>query len=245
MCIINAPAHIVGILVADSISWTGLSVPHGHSLQSHKTFFSTEILRVIGWVGSWHTFLAFPLALLCSFWLCWRWYRVHFRITAQLEGLWQSSGVNKENYEPFEILTEEWLMRKRISSCKSLYQSRTKAAAVVCALTFKRVCVYVFLRICVCLHPDMCLQVLHQIEGEMKSFSQCHPIHDTSNCELGINTAAHSLSRGVIFSDRCPLIVINTKWSTLSESCYHIFLSEFLRDQSPASSDCWHTPQHM
>lgn len=46
--IISAPAHIAGILVADSISRTGLSVPHGLSLQSHKTFFSTEILRMIG-----------------------------------------------------------------------------------------------------------------------------------------------------------------------------------------------------
>lgn len=193
--IISAPAHIVGILVADSVSWTGLSVPHGHSLQSHKTFFSTEILRMIGWASSWHTFLAFPLALLCSFRLCWRWCRVHFGIRAQLEGLWQSLGVNKDNYEPFEILTDEWLVRKRILSRKLQYQSRGKLV-LLSVHWLLYVCVFVYNGFCVGVHPDIRLQVLHRREGEKKSFSQWHPIHDTSNCEFSINIAAHSFCRG-------------------------------------------------
>lgn len=156
-----------------------LSVPGGRFLQSQKAPISTEILRVIGWVGSWLTFFEFPLALLCSLWLCWRWYRVHFGITSQLRGLWQSLGVNKENYESFEIQIDRsgwWRITLQITIS---IQSRTKAA-VVNALIYKpwTLCVRVRLNLCAFGFVwFMCGCAfwhtpagLHQTVGEMKAF---------------------------------------------------------------------------
>lgn len=73
-----------------------------------------------------------------------------------------------------------------------LFSAYWPLSACVCSCVFVNVFVCISFRVGV--RPDMCLQVLHQIEGEMKSFSQWHPIHYTSNCEFSINTAAHTVA---------------------------------------------------
>lgn len=192
-------------------------------------------------MGSWHTFLAFPS--LCSRWLCWRWCRVHFRITAQLRGLWQSSSVNKENYESFEILTEEWLVRKRILSCKSVKpnQSRTKAAAVVdvlalvCEYSCAFVNVLVCIGFCVGVRSDICLQVCTAQIAETKAFHNdtlyvTHPTVNSASIQQHVfGSSRRHLFFFFFFPDRSRLAVINTKLEALSKYCCHILLWSFYR----------------
>lgn len=144
----------------------------------------------------------------------------------------KSSGVNKENYESFENLTEAWLVRKNWIILHIGTKTGVEAKAAGALLHMMIWCVLVCLPVCVCWFScgrafwHAC-RFLQQTEEENQSFSRRHPIHDTFSCEFGVDTAAHTQlwQEGVYFFFFLLLTRVPSLWSIQTDKPSHVVTS--------------------